>query len=253
MGLGRDKRVVDRVKENKCHFLRQAFEHSVFTGLVFRTAKYAHRPPLMNKKAEERDNPKTLAEGDAEATHVGIKFMPDEAIALLEERRAGMTMNRVCEYLNHFVMEFARKDKVELPFMIQHGLIPKGDFQKELSKLKRVSVGEIFVEKKLLGDAGISNRTSEVRDDLFITVKAEKSKNIKEVAQDAFDRLTGQKRGVRRIRLYGTSETGKPTVLDTDLIKMIHWLDVDLHPETGEVNTSQIFTHFGQIISSFKT
>jgi hypothetical protein len=250
--LPKNKRVQDLSRDKKFHCLRDLHHFPSFTGLVFRSAKYAHRPPLINKKAEERDSPKSLIEGEAEATHLGLVFCADEAIAVLEERRSGMTMKRICEYLGSFLHDFCHKDKVPVPFLIEHGIIPKGGFEEELKKLKRATVGELYVEKQLLGDVGISNRTSEARNELSIVVKAEKKKDLKEIALDAFDRLTGQKCGVKRIRIYGTSENNEQTILDTDTMKTIHWLNVDLHEETGEVNTASIFKHFGKICSALK-
>lgn len=67
------------------------------------SAKYNHRPPLINKDtASRRDNPKALSEGEEERTHMVFKYMGDEIVALIEEHKYGISINAVAKYLSHY-------------------------------------------------------------------------------------------------------------------------------------------------------
>jgi ABC-type molybdate transport system ATPase subunit len=156
--LPEERRIRLITDKNKMQMLAEIYEHTKFSGVVFESSKYRHRPPLLNIKGRKRDNPKTLEEGDAERTHVGFRFLSREAIMVLEERKSGLTAKMIHDYLSYFLRLTFNK---QLPYILSLSVIAKGTFQEELRKMARVKVGTVIVEKRLLGDEGIefSNRT----------------------------------------------------------------------------------------------
>lgn len=245
-------RVRDLSSNNRFQLLKNITQHHGFIGVIFKTAKYHHRPPLIDRTATERDNPKKLTEGEAESTHVGLKFLNSEAILLLEERRSGIGIKQILEYLLHFQNRFAEEKKVPLEYFTRYAVIPKGDFRTELEKLARVKVGEVFMEKRWLEVAGLSKRIDAAQDDLILTVRAKRRNSIKHFCQDVLDKLAGVQKQITKLRVYGESANGEPAVLDTEFVKRIDYMNVSLDEVTGQVDSSAIFKRFGEIFVAFR-
>ena len=103
ISLQPNARIYDVVSSNKFHLLHNVTDSDNIQTIIFKSAKYFHRPPLINKdNAFERENPKELNEGESELTHIAFKYLEDEIIVLLEERKVGLTINTLINYLKHF-------------------------------------------------------------------------------------------------------------------------------------------------------
>src|SRR5690606_21700207 len=145
-------RIYDRPRQNKFHFLSSVdFRSPTRQDVVFKSAKYNHRPPLIDRNtAEERSNPKRLQEGDSERTHLGILVSDDEATIIMEERRSGISRTILESYLNTFLKAYRESQGKKRDFHIEITQLLRKDFLVELSKFNRITDGQIYVTRSAL-------------------------------------------------------------------------------------------------------
>ena len=71
--------------------------------ILFKSAKHGTRKPLINRNtANERDNPKTLEEGEVEKVHLVLKYTKNETTVFLEKNRDELSMQNIIDYFNYF-------------------------------------------------------------------------------------------------------------------------------------------------------
>ena len=245
------QRIYDIPPANKFHLLHALSEKDGIQRLIFKSAKYFHRPPLINREnAKERENPKLLDEGESELTHVAFKYHDREVIVLIEERRAGMTINILKKYLYNFSKPFYKARGNTPNFFIEHTVIPKGDFLTELSKLDRIYLGNIYTNRNLLGSEhlGFSDYVQEVKEDIIITIKAKRGRSLYQNIKELYHKLMSSEININKMRVYGYTDEGNSILLDTDLVKRIEYVKVEVDEETGVVNSEEIFEHFQRIL-----
>ena len=91
------------------------YEDDEFINIRFESAKIGHRPFLIDEETgSKRDNPKGMHEGEAEISHICLKFNDDEIILLLEERMVGVTIKQIVAYFRMFISELLLKKDVIL-------------------------------------------------------------------------------------------------------------------------------------------
>ncbi len=246
-------RIQDLKNSNKFHILASRGTNGEIENLIFESAKYFHRPPLIKKDtAEERDNPKELDEGEAEKTHVSMKFLEDEILTIIEERKPGISISQLVSYLSKFLRTYYHTNGKKLDFRISLLIIPKDNFLSELRKLVRVNLAHLHVDKKLIGSEflNFSDRLGDLNDDVDISIKAIKYKSIKELVRIIFNSFRTQNTIIKKIRVYGYNDEGNQILLDTDLIKKVEYIEVDIDIPTGIVNSRDIFIKFNEIIGT---
>ncbi|GFO63998.1 hypothetical protein [Geomonas paludis] len=92
--LPKVERKHDDATSKKVHFL----DHTVRSGTnilsgYFKSAKYDYRPPLIDKNTlAERRSPKSKSEGEQEKTHFALRVDKDDALLLLEQKKAGISI-----------------------------------------------------------------------------------------------------------------------------------------------------------------
>lgn len=252
--LQRSDRLYDIPSSNKFHILNFISPTSPkldSQNFIFVSAKYNHRPPLINKEtAQERDNPKELIEGEQENTHLALKFFKDEIVLIMEERKAGISINTVISYLTQYSMKYYNN---KLDFKIEWLIIPKGDFLHELKKLERVKFGNIYTDKQLLGSEYLnySGSTEQVDEDLYITIKAKRKGSIKSVIESFFSKLSANSSRIKKIRVCGYTKEGNQIMLDTEIIKKIEYVNAELNKTTGIVDSDDLFKKFAEILDGY--
>lgn len=253
VAIPKQQRIYALAESHRFHFLDGVGSDVDISQLLFKSAKYHHRPPLIDLTATERDNPKKLNEGESEATHVSIKFLDQEAILLLEERRAGISLKTLVYYLNRFAHQLAEKEKQKIPWYIVDGVIPKGDFLSELRKMKRAQLGLVHIEKQILGDEclNFSNRIEESQNDLILSIRAKRKHSLQSLMADVYKLFIAKKQHVTKIRVYGYTLNENPVLLDTDMVKQIEYAEVDLNSETGVVDSAHLFEKFRVFLENF--
>ncbi len=216
--------------------------------IIVKSAKHSYRPPLINRKTTaERDNPKSIDEGEIEKVHILLKFDEEEVIAFIENNKYGANMNNFIDYLNHFLSKHANDNNYEKVYYFVADIIPKINFIEELRAMRRVSLAHIHVDKKLLGSPylNLSSRTIHVRHSIVIDIKSDKGESVKETAIDCFNKFSSREnkktQTIHKIHIEGKNELGGNIVLSTDFIGKKETIDIDYNKYTGEINTPDAF------------
>ncbi len=225
---------------------------SKFIKGYFISARNEFRPNLINKKTGEvRKNPKELSEGDIEKTHFIIRIDKklNEVYLFLEYNYHGITQNNFINYFTSFWKSKLKAEKLKKNFSIDYLIIPRKDFLKTLNKLKRTSIAEIYIDKKLLGSRSLnfSNRTSSVKKEIKLVVSANPRETITEVAIDFFNKFNSSSNDISKIRIHGNDFEGNNVILDTSFMGLEEFVEVDLDTNTGEVISSQLFAELQKI------
>ena len=249
------------LKGNKFCFLESASkelngENIILIKGIFKSARNEFRPNLIHKKTGiERKNPKEIAEGDIEKTHFVIKIdkNSEEVFMFLEYNFHGINTVSVIDYFESFHIKMLKSKNMNRNSTIKYFIIPKNSFLTELETLSRTKMAEIYFDKQLLGSKALnfSNRFVSLKKELKLTLSASKSESITEVAIDLYNRFNSNNSDISKVRIYGVDEDNNEKILDTTFMGRVEFVKVDLNQETGEVNSSQLFTGLVKIANSF--
>lgn len=235
--LEKQKRVYDNSTINRFHFLFSYTGDGNYGCGYFKSAKYNHRPALIDKKSlSERQNPKKTTEGEGEKTHFAIGIDGNELLLLLETKRDGVQISTFQSYLEAFLKLSNKNLRVNI------GLSVKGDFTSKLKELDRVSAVEIFTPYKQVSDTfeNLAISKGDIKEDAIVTLKAKRSHSIKEVVNGLYNIFSNsQKNEIGRIRVYGKSVSQSDMLLDTDRLKDHDIIKVQLD-ENSQVTTESI-------------
>lgn len=216
--LGKQDRVYDAISVDRFHLLFSYVSDGKFAGGFFKSAKYNHRPDLIDKQnLQERQNPKRLTEGEGEKTHFAIGFNGNEALLLLESKRDGVLIGTFQLYLEKFLRRIADSYDVTI------GLSVKGDFKTKLKELEQVSSVEIFTPYTLVTDTfgeTLPLSKSDIKDDAILKFNAKKRQSIKGLTNKIYEIFSHkQKDKISRIKVYGKTARQSGILLDTDKLK----------------------------------
>lgn len=215
--LDKLKRVYDNTEINRFHFLFSYNGDSGYGGGFFKSAKYNHRPDLIDKEnLAERQNPKRNTEGEGEKTHFGIGFDGNEALLLLETKRDGVQINTFKSYLEAFLRISNSNLRVNV------GLSVKGNFKDKLKDLERVSSVEIYTPYTQVSDTfgNIPISKGDIKEDAIITLTAKRSHSIKGMVSQLYSSFSNkQNNEIGRIRVYGQTVSQSDVLLDTNRLK----------------------------------
>lgn len=227
----------------------------LYTGL-FKSARSEFRPDLINKKTGvERKNPKEITEGDIEKTHFLVKIDKElkDVYLFLENNFYGVSINSFIDYLTRFTKGYCDKNDKKKNFTLFNLEIPNNNFLTQLEILSRTSLAEVYFDKQLLGSKALnfSNRFVSLKQDLVLTAKSSKKESITEVAVDLYNKLQQKESPISRLRIRGVDPNKNEVLLDTSFMCKKEFVKVDLNPETGEVNSAQLYTGLKNIANSF--
>lgn len=227
----------------------------IYTG-IFKSARNEFRPDLINKKTGiERKNPKKITEGDIEKTHFLIKIdrIVKEVYVFLERNFYGINIQNLVNYISDFCSKYLKSKKLTKRFSLLHLEILKNNFLTELKILTRTSLAEVYFDKQLLGSQALnfSNKTVSLKQDLILTAKASTKDSITEVAIDLYNKLQQKNSPISRVRIRGIDPNNNEILLDTALLCKAEFVTVDLNPESGEVNSIQLFSGLKEIANSY--
>lgn len=256
LGLAKKDRKKEIEKSNKFYFLKSIKNTKTSQNIIFESAKYNHRPPLVDKDSlSERNNPKTISEGELEKTHVSLKYLKNEIVVVLEERKAGVTLHQITAYFIDFAKRFfqSKNPSENLPYYFKIQVVGKDNFLEALKKLKRAIKLDVFLNKKVLGSEFLkyANKTQDVKEKMLLTIKAKRSKSLKELVKQFFEQLGAEKTKIEKIRVLGATPEGNKILLDTDLIKKIEYIETELEKSTGIVNSKELFQKLNNLLENY--
>ena len=179
MRMVKNRRLFDLPNHKFC-FLDECSEsvrHENLFQIVFKSAKHSYRAPLLDKNtANERDNPKTLEEGELYKTHMVIKFQEnDECGAVyIENAQNLLTMQQVVIYLNFILRKYNEEEDrgLQIEGCFKQSAMARSDFRQALDEMSRVSVATFIVDKSIVGSSALnySNLTDEAQEDIQLTI-----------------------------------------------------------------------------------
>lgn len=244
--LDKQKRVYDDTSKNRFHFLFSYTNDGKYGAGYFKSAKYNHRPDLIDKQnLAERQNPKKATEGEGEKTHFAIGIDGNEVLLLLESKRDGALINTFKLYLEAFLRVANKNLKVNI------GLSVKGDFKAKLQELERVSAVEIFTPYTLVSDTFGNNvpiSKGDIKDEAIVTFKAKKSHSIKGMINNLYGIFSNKEKDkISRIRVYGKTSSQSNILLDTNQLKDHDIIRVKLD-ENDQVMTNSILPAIKELI-----
>lgn len=243
-------------KQNKAIALESIHEE-VKQGLrlykvIFKSCKYNHSPDYMSSiDGSERPTEKLLSEGDKELTHLCFRIDANEAYTVFEERKNGVAIGGVVNYLNRFLKEFtAENDDLEENFYIWASIIPPDDFMTALGKTNRISSTELFVQKKVLGTGYLELMDDDInsQDDLVIMMKAKPRQSLaKRGIEKVFTTLTTEGTEISRIRVRGKDINKMSVTIDSLDGKKVDEVTVNLQ-ENGIVDSYSLFSKIEELL-----
>ena len=243
-------------KQNKAIALESIHEE-VKQGLrlykvIFKSCKYNHSPDYMSSiDGSERPTEKLLSEGDKELTHLCFRIDANEAYTVFEERKNGVAIGGVVNYLNRFLKEFiTENDDLEENFYIWASIIPPDDFMTALGKTNRISSTELFVQKKVLGTGYLELMDDDInsQDDLVIMMKAKPRQSLaKRGIEKIFTTLTTGGTEISRIRVRGKDINKMSVTIDSLDGKKVDEVTVNLQ-ENGIVDSYSFFSKIEELL-----
>ena len=223
--------------------------------LLFKSAKHSYRAPLLNKNTvEERENPKTIEEGEQFKTHLLIKFIDGDALVFLESYKNGLTLKLVTEYFNEFILRYNGSHKREkMKGHFSFDAIPRDDFREVLDNMNRVVCASLYIEKQILGSdvLNYSNVIDNIQEDVIVKVKSKRGESIKHAIYDFLAKFNGGKTAIRKIRVKGVLPNNNESIIDTSFIIKKEYIDAQQNEDTGEINTQYLFTQLEELSNSF--
>lgn len=228
-------------------------DNETYHKLVFKSATHSYRAPLLDRQTvDERENPKTLQEGETLKTHFIIKYQDGDAILLAEKVHTGVAVLQLIMYLNMYKQEYEEEFEETLSYKFAYEVVIKDNLDEELERLSRVQSTSVFVDKQLLGSDALNftERLDTVQESIVIEVKARRNKSIKDTTKDLLAKLNGGNRQVSKMRIKGKNEANNDVVIDTSFIEKKEYVEARLDSDTGEVNSIDLLNQIFEIAKS---
>lgn len=253
--------VVERAEElaeNRFMFLESVRTSSSgnLWYLVFSSAKYNFRPPLLHRKTgARRESPKELPEGDECRTHAILQPRENECYLLLEEFKAGVGIANVMAYLKKRLKDYQSENGLSPKHTIDLSVVPQDDFMEQVNAAERITKVIVTAERDIIGTEHLnySNRTEVVDKDVEVVIRPIRGGSLGGVVQDLVDGITKANRDLEatRIRIESKDFDDNPVTfgaeVDGSQLKLIeHMGKVDfilvrLNQATGETETTDCF------------
>ena len=213
--------------------------------VIFKSARHSFRAPLINKDTlTERENPKTMEEGEVFRTHLIIKQGDDESVVIIETGRDLLTIKAIVNYLNLYLTSFDNSNpNSPIGAQLDYSLIPEDSFENALRSMSRVKAAMVTVHKTIMGSPslGFSQQLEDMQEDVEIVLKARRNRSIYECISDLITAMNAGDTRITKIRVKGMMDDVE-SVIDTSVIVKKTYIDVDRSNVTGEYNSTEIFS-----------
>lgn len=228
-------------------------------NIIFKSAKYNHvRNEIDTETMTELGTRKRKQDGDEEKTHLCIRYNAGEYrfLAVHESNHYGITLNCIVDYLNTQFSSYNEDNNDEYHYSISYEIMPGEDFLSSIKKAKTMSVLKLVVSKEdIKDDFMMFAGRNDIDDDVEIYLKRPKGakKFPDNLIQAYFDNSQNKTSGkIKKITIKGTNASGQFEV-DTELMKMKHYLSVTAEAITNEVNSSDFFNKAQDFIEETRT
>lgn len=190
-----------------------------------------------------------MEEGETQKTHLITKAINGDLIIILEKHQAGMTIQQIKSYLNFFASFL----EVETQISFDFETIAKDNFLEEIESLSRVVSADVYVDKQLLGSEVLdySERTSTVKHEVVVSVKAKNRDSISDFARDVYAKLNSGQNSIQRLRVVGRNNENNIVKINTDFIERQEYVNPTVNQVTGEIRTSDLFNEMEAVLQNF--
>ncbi|MDE6269014.1 MAG: hypothetical protein K2M04_08035 [Muribaculaceae bacterium] len=243
---------------NKFGFISEiSSEEDDVASILFKSARHSYRAPLLDRNTVvERENPKTMDEGEQMKTHVVLKRIDGSPIALIESGNNLMTGNNIVDYLNFGLSIYnadTEDDSEKLHGFFSLEMMPRDDFTEVLNNMSRVTCANIYIDKNILGSSALNfTETYEtIQDDVILQIKANRKKSILNSLYHIVDKYNGNQSNIRRIRVVGRIGNNNETIIDTGFIVKKEYVEVSQNDDTGEFSSAEMFQSIKELSNQF--
>lgn len=254
-GLPDEDRLFRDEKNNKAVALERISDEKKqgihLIKIIFKSCKYNHSPDYMSSTdGSDRPTDKQLHEGDKELTHMCMRIDGNEAYTIFEQRKNGVTIGGVIRYLNRLFKNFLDQESISDTIYLWASIIPPESFLVSLDAAVRISIAEMFVDKKVLGSdyLGLMDIDCNSQDEIVMMLKSKPRESLpKRAMKKAFNSLATEGTELKRIRLRGKDINKMDVMIDSLEGKKIDEVAVNL-TSTGVVDSHSIFAKFEELL-----
>ena len=216
-------------------------------NIIFKSAKYNHvRNEIDTETMTELGTRKRKQDGDEEKTHLCIRYNAGEyrLLTVHESNHYGVTLNCIVDYLNTQFVSYNEDTDDKYHYSISYEIMPGEDFLSSIKKAKTMSILKLVVSKEdIKDDFMMFAGRNDIDDEVEICLKRPKGAKkfpenlIKAYFDNSQNKVTAK---IKKVTIKGTNSFGQFEV-DTELMKMKHYLSVLAEIVTNEVNSSDFF------------
>ena len=233
-------------------------------NIVFKSAKYNHvRNEIDTETMEELGTRKRKQDGDEEKTHLCIRFNKGQLrfLAVHESNHYGISIKCIVsilkiifrkslshilcivDYLNSQFCIYNEETEDKYHYTLSYEIMPGDDFLNSLKKARTVRAIKLIVSKDDIKDDFMSFAgREEISDEVEICLRRpKKAKKFPENLIKSYYEEMQSNNKIKRIIAVGTNHAGGQMDIDTDLIKMKHYLIVKIQSVTNEVESVDFF------------
>lgn len=215
-------------------------------NVIFKSAKYNHvRNEIDTETMQELGTRKRQQDGDEEKTHLCVRLAKGQNrfLAVHESNHYGISINCIVDYLNTQFIRYNEDTDDKYHYTFSHEIMPGDNFLDALKKARTTSALKLTVSKEDIRDdfMRFANR-NDIDDEVEIWLKRPKgAKKFPDNLLRAYYNDMQSNNRIKKISVRGTNAAGQFEI-DTDLIKMKHYLSVKAESVTYEVNSEDFFT-----------
>lgn len=214
-------------------------------NLIFKSAKYNHvRNEIDTETMTELGTRKRQKDGDEEKTHLCVRLAKGQYrfLAVHESNHYGISINCIIDYLNTQFENYNEDSDDKYHYTLSYEIMPGDDFIASLKDAKTTSALKLTVSKEVIKDdfMQFANR-DEIDDEVEIWFKRPNGvKKFPDNLIKAYYNDMQSNNRIKKISVKGKKASGQFEV-DTDLMKMKHYLSVCSEVVTNEVNSIDFF------------
>ena len=226
-------------------------------NIIFKSAKYNHvRNEIDTETMQELGTRKRQQDGDEEKTHLCVRLAKGQNrfLAVHESNHYGISINCIVDYLNTQFVRYNEDTDDKYHYTLSHEIMPGDNFLDSLKKARTTSALKLTVSKEDIRDdfMQFANR-NDIDDEVEIWLKRPKgAKKFPDNLIKAYYNDMQSNNRIKKISVRGTNAAGQFEI-DTDLMKMKHYLSVKAESVTNEVNSEDFFTKAQGFIDETRT
>lgn len=214
-------------------------------NVIFKSAKYNHvRNEIDTETMQELGTRKRQQDGDEEKTHLCVRLAKGQNrfLAVHESNHYGISINCIVDYLNTQFVRYNEDTDDKYHYTLSHEIMPGDNFLDSLKKARTTAALKLTVSKEDIKDdfMQFANR-NDIDDEVEIWLKRPKgAKKFPDNLIKAYYADMQSNNRIKKISVRGTNAAGQFEI-DTDLMKMKHYLSVKAEAVTNEVNSKDFF------------